>query len=113
MNLSDQLRNLLVMASADGNMTEREIRFLTDRAKNWSIPEEEFAAAIRYAISSDAPGFAADDGGRRRLGGCRKGTVRQRLSEDGLLERRIERDHRFRALGRVSWDATVSNLSPC
>jgi uncharacterized tellurite resistance protein B-like protein len=54
MNLSDQLRNLLVMAASDGSMTESEINFLTDRAKSWSIPDEEFAAAIRYAISDDA-----------------------------------------------------------
>lgn len=54
MNLNDQLRNLLVMASADGSLTEREISFLTDRAKSWSIPEDEFAAAVRYAISDDA-----------------------------------------------------------
>lgn len=54
MNTSDKLRNLLVMAAADGSMTEAEIGFLSDRAKGWSIPEEEFAAAIRYAISDDA-----------------------------------------------------------
>lgn len=54
MNLNDQLRNLLVMAAADGSLTEREISFLTDRAQDWSIPEDEFAAAVRYAISDDA-----------------------------------------------------------
>jgi uncharacterized tellurite resistance protein B-like protein len=42
------------MAAADGSMTEAEISLLTDRAKGWSIPEDEFAAAIRYAISDDA-----------------------------------------------------------
>ena len=54
MNTSDQLRNLLVMAAADGSMTEAEINLLSDRAKSWSIPDEEFAAAIRYAISDGA-----------------------------------------------------------
>ena len=54
MNTSDQLRNLLVMAAADGSMTEAEIGFLSERAKSWSIPEDEFAAAIRYAISDEA-----------------------------------------------------------
>ena len=54
MNRSDQLRNLLVMAAADGAMTEAEINLLTDRAKSWSVPEDEFASAIRYAISDDA-----------------------------------------------------------
>ena len=54
MNRSNLLRNLLVMAAADGSMTESEIGFLSDRAEKWSIPEDEFAAAIRYAISDDA-----------------------------------------------------------
>lgn len=54
MNLHDQLRNLLVMAASDGSLTEREIGFLTDRAKSWSIPDDEFAAMVRYAISDDA-----------------------------------------------------------
>ncbi len=54
MDLSTKLRNLLVMAAADGSLTEREIHFLTDRREKWSIPEEEFAASIRYAISGDA-----------------------------------------------------------
>jgi uncharacterized tellurite resistance protein B-like protein len=54
MHLHDKLRNLLVMAAADGSLTEREIEFLSDRCKEWSIPEDVFAAAIRYAISSEA-----------------------------------------------------------
>ena len=54
MHLLDKLRNLLVMAAADGSLTGREIDFLTDRCQQWSIPEDEFAAAIRYAISDDA-----------------------------------------------------------
>lgn len=49
-----QIRNLLVMAAADGSLTEREIDFLMDRCKQWSIPDHEFAEAIRYAISAEA-----------------------------------------------------------
>ena len=66
MNSTEQLRNLLVMAAADGSLTESEINFLTDRAKGWSIPDEEFAAAIRYAISDDAQ-FAVPDTREERV----------------------------------------------
>ena len=49
-----KLRNLLVMAAADGSLTEREIKFLTDRRYRWDIPEDVFADLIRYAISDVA-----------------------------------------------------------
>ncbi len=54
MELHAKLRNLLVMAAADGSLTEREIAFLADRRERWSIPADEFAEAIRYAISDVA-----------------------------------------------------------
>ena len=54
MHLLDKLRNLLVMAAVDGSLTQREIDFLTDRCQHWEISEDEFAAAIRYAISDEA-----------------------------------------------------------
>jgi uncharacterized tellurite resistance protein B-like protein len=54
MELHVKLQNLLVMAAADGSLTEREIGFLTDRRERWNVPEDVFANAIRYAISEDA-----------------------------------------------------------
>jgi len=54
MNLLNQLRNLLVMAAADGSLTEREIKFLSDRCQRWSISPDDFAECIRYAISKDS-----------------------------------------------------------
>ena len=54
MELHEKLRNLLVMAAADGSLTEREIAFLTDRRERWDVPEDVFAEAIRYAISEKA-----------------------------------------------------------
>ncbi|MCA9121918.1 MAG: TerB family tellurite resistance protein [Planctomycetaceae bacterium] len=49
-----KLRNLLVMAAADGSLTEREIAFLSDRRYRWDVPEDVFANLIRYAISDGA-----------------------------------------------------------
>ncbi|MDA1054293.1 MAG: TerB family tellurite resistance protein [Planctomycetota bacterium] len=54
MELHVKLRNLLVMAAADGSLTEREIAFLTERRERWAVPEDVFANAIRYAISDVA-----------------------------------------------------------
>lgn len=54
MELHVKLRNLLVMAAADGSLTEREIAFLSDRREHWAVPEDAFADAIRYAISDVA-----------------------------------------------------------
>jgi uncharacterized tellurite resistance protein B-like protein len=50
----DKLRNLLVMAASDGSLTEREIRYLTDRCHKWGLTESAFADAIAYALSPDA-----------------------------------------------------------
>lgn len=54
MELEAKLRNLLVMAAADGSLTEREIAFLSDRRTRWGVPEDVFADLIRYAISDVA-----------------------------------------------------------
>jgi uncharacterized tellurite resistance protein B-like protein len=50
----DKLRNLLVMAALDGKLSEREIRFLTDRCQRWGVSDAEFAGAVAYAMSADA-----------------------------------------------------------
>ena len=54
MKIMDKLRNLLVMAASDGNLTEREIRYLSDRCQKWGLTESALADAIGYALSADA-----------------------------------------------------------
>lgn len=51
MRLIDKLRNLLSLAVADGSLSEREIRFLSDRVLKWGVPEHEFAEAVEFAIA--------------------------------------------------------------
>lgn len=51
MSPTEAFRNLLVMAAADGTLTEHEVNFLTDRSEQWNIDNDEFAAAIEYALS--------------------------------------------------------------
>jgi len=50
----DHLKNLVVMASADGSLTEQEIALLIDRCAELGLAEEDLEAAISFAMSSNA-----------------------------------------------------------
>ena len=54
MNESKHLRNLLVMAMADGSLCEREVNFVTDRCAELGLGEAELRAAVRFALDDDA-----------------------------------------------------------
>lgn len=49
-----RLRNLLVMALADGTLGERETQFVTDRCHQMGLGEQELRDAIRYALDDHA-----------------------------------------------------------
>ncbi len=51
MRLIEKLRNLLSLAVADGSLSDREIRFLSQRVLKWGIPEHEFAEAVEFALA--------------------------------------------------------------
>ena len=53
MDLREQFGNLLIMAAADGAMSEAELRLLSDRAIEWGITDDEFEEAIQYALTSN------------------------------------------------------------
>jgi hypothetical protein len=53
MEFKEQFRNLLIMAAADGAMSEAELRLLSDRAVEWGITDDEFEQAIHYALTSN------------------------------------------------------------
>ena len=65
MELIEKFKNLLVMAAADGVLSNREIEFLSDRSKKWQIDETQFAAAIEYAMSDQATITVTADPGER------------------------------------------------
>jgi len=54
MKPQEKLRNLLVMALADGSLGEREVNFVTDRCLQLGLGEAELRDAIRYAMEDDA-----------------------------------------------------------
>jgi uncharacterized tellurite resistance protein B-like protein len=54
MNRFEELKNLLVMAAADGRFSSDEIQFLSLRAYRWGVEEEQFMEALEYAASDEA-----------------------------------------------------------
>lgn len=54
MHQLDHLKNLVVMASADGSLTEQEIALLIDRCSELGLAEEDLEAAISFAMSGNA-----------------------------------------------------------
>jgi uncharacterized tellurite resistance protein B-like protein len=51
MDPTDQLKNLVLMSAADGSFNQDEIRFLSQRAAAWGIPDQEFVQAFDEALS--------------------------------------------------------------
>ena len=54
MDRLEKLKNLFVMAAADGNLSQEEVGFLADRSKRWGLTDDQFTAAIQYAMSPEA-----------------------------------------------------------
>jgi uncharacterized tellurite resistance protein B-like protein len=50
----DYLKNLVIMASADGAFTEREIDWLVDRCSELGLDEADLGTALEFAISDHA-----------------------------------------------------------
>lgn len=50
----DHLKNLVIMAAADGSLSEQEIALLVDRCSSLGLAEEDLEKAIAFALSGDA-----------------------------------------------------------
>lgn len=50
----DHLKNLVIMAAADGSLAEGEIAFLVDRCSDLGLDEEDLEKAIAFALSGEA-----------------------------------------------------------
>jgi uncharacterized tellurite resistance protein B-like protein len=50
----DHLKNLVIMASADGHLSEQEIALLVDRCAALGLDEEDLEKAIGFALSGQA-----------------------------------------------------------
>jgi uncharacterized tellurite resistance protein B-like protein len=50
----DHLKNLVIMASADGSLSEREIALLVDRCSEMGLEEADLGKAVAFALSEEA-----------------------------------------------------------
>jgi uncharacterized tellurite resistance protein B-like protein len=50
----DHLKNLVIMASADGSLTEGEIGLLVERCQQLGLGEKDMEKALAFALSSQA-----------------------------------------------------------
>lgn len=50
----DHLKNLVIMAAADGSLSEQEIALLVDRSAALGLDEEDLEKAIAFALSGEA-----------------------------------------------------------
>lgn len=53
MKRSDMFQNLVLMAAADGKLTDEEVNMLGNRAARWGLTDEEVDKAIRNANNPD------------------------------------------------------------
>jgi uncharacterized tellurite resistance protein B-like protein len=83
MDSNARLRNLMVMALADGSLGEREVQFVTDRCAEMGLGEHELREAIRYALEESSsiqlPDNPAD-------GEALLGDLLRMMAADGILE---------------------------
>lgn len=50
----DHLKNLVIMAAADGSLSEQEIALLVDSCATLGLQEEDLEKAIAFALSGEA-----------------------------------------------------------
>lgn len=54
MQALDHLKNLVIMAAADGSLQQQEIVMLAERCAAWGLAEEDLEKAINFALSGNA-----------------------------------------------------------
>ncbi|MGN6134472.1 MAG: TerB family tellurite resistance protein [Aureliella sp.] len=54
MNALDHLKNMVIMAAADGSLSEHEIALLIDRCGRLGLQEEDLEKAIAFALGEGA-----------------------------------------------------------
>jgi uncharacterized tellurite resistance protein B-like protein len=54
MENTELFRNLMVMAAIDGRFNNSEMELLADRCAMWGIDDNEFSAALEYALAPGA-----------------------------------------------------------
>ncbi len=100
-----QLRNLVVMAMADGAIGEREVAFVAERCHELGFGESELHRAIRYGLGDDAAlELPAEPEERETL----MVDLIRMMAADGHLD---ESEKRLFALAAAKMDMSVERLN--
>ncbi len=90
-----QLRNLIVMALADGSIGEREVNLIADRCEQLGLHEDDLQKAIEFGLDDDAAVEIPSDIEERKS--LMKDLIRM-MAADGYL---AESEKRLFALAAV------------
>jgi uncharacterized tellurite resistance protein B-like protein len=100
-----QLRNLVVMAMADGSIGEREVAFVAERCHELGLGEAELTHAIRYGLGDEAALELPSDPAERDA--LMIDLVRM-MAADGVLE---ESEKRLFALAAAKMEMSSEHLN--
>ena len=99
-----QLRNLVVMALADGSIGEREVNLVAQRCYELGLGEEDLQKAMEYGLGDDAAlELPASQNGREDL---MRDLIRM-MAADGRLD---ESEKRLFALAAVKMELAPEDL---
>ena len=99
-----RLRNLVVMAFADGSLGEREVNLVADRCAELGLDEYDLRKAVEFGLGDDAAlEFPTDPGDRESL---MRDLVRM-MAADGVLE---EGEKRLFALAAAKMSMSPSDV---
>lgn len=102
-----QLRNLVVMAFADGSLGEREVNLVADRCAELRLDSYDLQKAVEFGLGDDAALEIPDDSGDRRE--LMKDLIRM-MAADGVLEESEKRLFALAAARMEMSTADVENL---
>lgn len=100
-----ELRNLVVMAMADGSIGEREVAFVAERCHELGFGETELNHAIRYGLGDDAALELPTDSAERNE--LMVDLIRM-MAADGVLE---ESEKRLFALAAAKMNLSSEQLN--
>jgi uncharacterized tellurite resistance protein B-like protein len=99
-----KLRNLVVMAMADGSIGEREVGFVADRCHELGLGESELNHAIRFGLGDEAAlELPTDPTERREL----LVDLVKMMAADGVLD---ENEKRLFALAAAKMEISSAEL---
>lgn len=99
------LRNMVVMALADGSFSQREVNLLADRCLELGLGQPELEAALSYGLSDDAALELPDTPEQQH---ALLGDLIRMMAADGVLE---ESEKRLFALAAAKMGVPTEKLN--